>query len=77
MRANLREELNFKQKIVKMIFCDENGQMIKDRNIDLNALGRIMSENGLNITSQVNENMCSVLEAFGAITYTERTSMVQ
>jgi hypothetical protein len=66
-----------KQKIVKMIFCDENGQMIKDRNVDLNTVGRIMSENGLSITPQINENMCSVLEAFGAIGYTERTSMVQ
>ena len=54
MRANLREELATKQKIVKMIFCDENGQMIKDRNIDLNTLGRIMSENGLNINPQIN-----------------------
>ncbi len=51
--------------------------MIKDRNVDLNNLGRVMSDNGLNITPQINENMCSVLEAFGAIKYTERTSMVQ
>jgi hypothetical protein len=51
--------------------------MIKDRNVDLNNLGRVMSDNGLNITPQINENMCSVLEAFGAIEYTERTSMVQ
>lgn len=36
-----------------------------------------MSENGLSITPQVNENMCSVLEAFGAISYTERVSMMQ
>ena len=51
--------------------------MIKDRNSDLNTVGRIMSENGMNIPPQVNENMCSVLEAFGAISYSERTSMVQ
>jgi len=35
--------------------------MIKDKNIDLNTLGKIMSENGLNITAQVNENMSSIL----------------
>lgn len=35
--------------------------MIKEKNIDLNVLGKIMSENGLNITPQINENMCSVL----------------
>lgn len=60
-----------------MIFCDQNGQMIKEKNIDLNVLGKIMSENGLNITQQINENMCSILEAFGGINYLERTSMVQ
>ena len=37
-----------------MLFCDQNGQMIKDKNIDLNNLGKIMSEKGLNITAQVN-----------------------
>lgn len=44
-----------------MIFCDEKGQMVKDKNIDLNTLGKVMSENGLNITSQINENMSSLL----------------
>lgn len=60
-----------------MIFCDEKGQMIKEKNIDLNTLGKIMSENGLNITSQINENMSSILQAFGGINYYERTSQVQ
>ena len=69
MRATFREELKIKQKIVKMLFCDENGQMIKDKNIDLNALGKIMSEKGLNITQQMNENMCSVLQGFGGIDF--------
>lgn len=35
--------------------------MVKDKNIDLNTLGKVMSENGLNITSQINENMSSLL----------------
>lgn len=51
--------------------------MIKEKNIDLNVLGKIMSENGLNITPQINENMCSVLEAFGGISFLERVSQVQ
>lgn len=51
--------------------------MIKDKNIDLNTLGKIMSESGLNITPQINENMSSVLEAFGGINFLERNSMVQ
>jgi hypothetical protein len=77
MRATFREELKIKQKIVKMLFCDENGQMIKDKNIDLNALGKIMSEKGLNITQQMNENMCSVLQGFGGIDFLERVREVQ
>jgi hypothetical protein len=43
-----------KQKIVRMLFCDDNGQMIKDRNIDLNNLGKLMNDEGINIAAQIN-----------------------
>lgn len=30
-------------KRVVMLFCDENGQMINDRVVDMNTLGKIMN----------------------------------
>ena len=34
--------------------------MIKDRNVDLNNLGKLMNDEGINVATQINENMSSV-----------------
>ena len=60
-----------------MIFCDKDGEMIQDKSVDLNALGRRMTDEGLSISPQVNDNMCSILEAFGDIVYEERVVKMQ
>ncbi len=37
-----------------MLFCDEDGQMIKGKNIDLNTLGKKMMGKNINVSQQVN-----------------------
>jgi hypothetical protein len=51
--------------------------MIQDKSVDLNVLGKKMTEAGLTINPQVNDNMCSILEAFGDIIYEERVVRMQ
>lgn len=60
-----------------MLFCDENGQMIEERKIDLNVLGKMMNENGIQVSPQISGNMSSLLETFGGIDYNERVIQVQ
>ena len=50
-----------KQKGVVMLFCDEDGQMIEDKSVDLNTLGKIMNEKGITVGQNVSENMSSIL----------------
>ena len=59
-----------------MLFCDESGQMKKERNIDLNSLGRIMNEQGILVSPQISQNMSSIFETFGGIQYDERVIQV-
>ena len=60
-----------------MLFCDDDGQMINEKSVDLNSLGKKMIEKGLIISPQITENMCSILEAFGSIKYEEKTVKIQ
>lgn len=60
-----------------MLFCDEDGQMIDDKSVDLNTLGKIMNERGITVGQNVSENMSSILEAFGGIKYEERQVRIQ
>ena len=59
-----------------MLFCDESGQMKKERNIDLNSLGKIMNEQGILVSPQISQNMSSIFETFGGIQYDERVIQV-
>ena len=56
-----------------MIFCDENGEMIKDNTVDLVSLGKLMNEIGVMVSQPVSDNMHCILEAFGNIQSDERT----
>lgn len=60
-----------------MLFCDEKGQMVGDRIIDMNTLGKVMNDNGIVVSPQVSQNLSSILQAFGAIGYDERVVQMQ
>jgi len=77
IRAAFREEIKDKSKQTVMLFCDQNGQMIEDKSIDLNTLGKKMNENGITVASSVADNMSNILEAFGGIKYEERVVRMQ
>lgn len=44
-----------------MLFCDKDGQMINEKSVDLNTLGKKMLQNNINVNQQVNDNMTSIL----------------
>lgn len=52
-----------------MLFCDEKGQMIAERVVDMNSLGKVMNSCGIAVSPQVSQNMSSLLETFGGISY--------
>lgn len=52
-----------------MLFCDENGQMVNERVVDMNSLGRIMNDHGIVVSPQVSQNLSSIFETFGGIQY--------
>ena len=60
-----------------MLFCDQDGQMIDEKSIDLNALGKKMNENGITVSQNVTDNMSNILEAFGGICYEQRVVKMQ
>ncbi len=59
-----------------MLFCDKMGQMVHQRTVDLNTLGKNMNDNQIPVAQAVCDNMSSLLEAFGGITYTDKTVTV-
>lgn len=61
IRTVFREELKDKSKSVVMIFCDTDGQMIEEKSVDLNVLGRKMNDRGINVSQNVSDNMSSIL----------------
>lgn len=69
VRAAFREEIKERHKAVLMLFCDRDGEMIEEKSVDLNILGKRLGEAGLTVSPQVNDNMSSILEAFGDIKY--------
>ena len=77
LRTIFRSDIKQKSKSVVMLFCDENGQMIDDKTVDLNNLGKKMNDNGVSINPSVSQNMSSLLHAFGDIVYEERVVQVQ
>ena len=60
-----------------MFFCDEKGQMINDRVVDMNSLGKIMNDNGITVSPPISQNLSSLMEAFGGIAYDERVVQIQ
>jgi hypothetical protein len=64
-------------KKVIMFFCDEKGQMINDRVVDMNSLGKIMNDNGITVSPPISQNLSSLMEAFGGIAYDERVVQIQ
>jgi hypothetical protein len=64
-------------KKVVMLFCDQNGQMVDGRVVDMNSLGKLMNENGISVSLPVSQNLSSLLEAFGGISFDERVVQVQ
>lgn len=60
-----------------MFFCDEKGQMINERVVDMNSLGKIMNDNGITVSPPISQNLSSLMEAFGGIAYDERVVQMQ
>ena len=44
-----------------MLFCDQDGQMVEDKSVDLNSLGKKMNESGITVASNVGDNMSNIL----------------
>ena len=64
-------------KTLVMLFCDKDGQMILEKSVDIHTLGKKMNQAGIAVHAQINENMCSILQAFGDIIYEQRVVRVQ
>ena len=60
-----------------MLFCDADGQMVEEKSVDLNALGKKMNQHGINVSQQVSDNMSNILQAFGGIKYEEKVVKMQ
>ena len=60
-----------------MLFCDKDGEMINEKSVDLNTLGKKMNENGISVSQPISENMSNILEAFGGIKYEKRVVKIQ
>ncbi len=60
-----------------MFFCDQKGQMINERVVDMNSLGKIMNDNGITVSPPISQNLSSLMEAFGGIAYDERVVQMQ
>lgn len=60
-----------------MLFCDQNGQMVNDRVVDMNTLGKVMNDNGIAVSAQVSQNLSSLFQAFGGIGYDEKVVQMQ
>lgn len=69
-------ETNIKQVI--MLFCNENGEIINERSVDLNEFGTILKTNikDIELTEAVSENMANFLKCFGDVKYDEEVIMV-
>ena len=50
-----------RRKAVLMLFCDKDGEMITDKSVDLNVLGKRLAEAGVTVSPQVSDNMSSIL----------------
>jgi hypothetical protein len=44
-----------------MLFCDENGEMIKENTVDLVSLGKTMNDVGIVVSQPITENMHCLL----------------
>ena len=44
-----------------MLFCDADGQMIDEKSVDLNTLGKKMNERGFTVSQPLIENMSNFL----------------
>ena len=60
-----------------MLFCDQDGQMIDEKSVDLNSLGKKMNENGITVSQNISQNMSNILEAFGGIKYEQKVVKMQ
>lgn len=70
-RTRFRNSIESNLKKVIMLFCNQNGEMIEERTVDLNELGNILREKGIEITDQIADNMAAFLKCFGEIEYQE------
>jgi hypothetical protein len=55
-----------------MLFCDENGEMIRENTVDLVSLGKTMNDVGILVSQPISDNMHCLLEAFGDIISEEK-----
>lgn len=55
-----------------MEFCNEDGEMIPTRHVDLIAFGEVLKAKGLDIQGNVIENIANIFECFGEIECDER-----
>ncbi|EAR95092.1 hypothetical protein TTHERM_00641200 (macronuclear) [Tetrahymena thermophila SB210] len=75
-RTIFRQKIEASMKVIKMMFCNENGEMKEERHVDLNDLGNELNKQKMDIAPEVCENLASFLECFGEIKYEEEIIMV-
>ena len=63
-------------KKVVMLFCDEDGEMIPSRHVDLITLGDTLRAQNLDIPPNISDNLANLLECFGEIDCDERIIQV-
>jgi hypothetical protein len=78
IRANIRFALEKKQKIVRMMFCKENGEPNPERCQDILTLAeRLNKEAGFDFDDEAMSVFGNILECFGSCAYDKLTIQVK
>lgn len=75
-RAQAMRVIEENRKKVIILFCDQDGELIPSRHVDLIQLGDTLKQQGLDIAIPVCENFANLLECFGEIDCDERIIQV-
>ncbi len=59
-----------------MLFCNQDGELIPTRHVDLIAMGEILRARGLDIPNNISDNFANTLECFGELECDERIIQV-
>ena len=70
----LQVEESFKKVII--LFCNQDGEMIPSRHVDLISFGEVLKGQGLDVPPNVSDNLANIFECFGEIQCDERVIQV-